>query len=168
MSQAAFRLEAETAAELAGGALRVDGVVEALDQVDRGKRDSRRVRADARWPVVIVDMIDVQAAALKRLGVADEQAEGYARAMVTAQALYLGGRHIYLPRGKQLEQALRDDEIYRAHRRGNTEALARRYDLTERQVQNIVKRQLELHRARVQMPLFPVDNPGFQQPRNQR
>jgi Mor family transcriptional regulator len=134
VSQAAFRLEPEAAAELAGNVA--------------------RTRDDARWPQLIVDLIEVQTAALVHMGLPEEQAERYARAMVIAQSLYQGGRHLYLPRGKQLEQALRDDEIYRAHRRGNTEALARRYDLTERQVQNIVKRQLELHRARVQMPLF--------------
>lgn len=134
MSQPAFQLDAQSAAELAG--------------------DLARVRDDARWPQLIVDLIDVQAAALKRLGVTEERAEDYARVMVTAQSIYLGGRHIYLPRGKQLEQALRDDAIYRAHRRGNTETLARQFDLTERQVQNIVRRQLELHRARVQPRLF--------------
>jgi Mor family transcriptional regulator len=134
VSQAAFRLEPEAAAELAGNVA--------------------RTRDDARWPQLLADLVEVNAASLRQMGIQDELAERYARCMVTAQALYLGGRHMYLPRGRHLEQALRDDEIYRAHRRGNTEALARRYDLTERQVQNIVKRQLELHRARVQLPLF--------------
>lgn len=129
-----FTLEAQTVADLAATA--------AADKATH-----------ANWPGTLVQMMDVTCAALARGGLPEERAEALARIVVLAQAHYVGGRSFYLPRGKVLETALRDDAIYRASRRGNTLALAQQYGLSDRAVQMIVKRQTLLHRARMQPEL---------------
>ncbi|MCX7563758.1 hypothetical protein OS176_09475 [Xanthomonadaceae bacterium XH05] len=126
-----FELEAQTAADLAALA--------AAEKSD-GKG----------WPSTLAQLMDVTCAALVRGGEPEEKAEALARIAVIAQAHYIGGRSFYLPRGKALEIALRDDAIYRASRRGNTLALAQQYGLSDRAVQMIVRRQTLLHRARIQ------------------
>ena len=136
MDNEPFELEAQTVSDL------VDAVA-----ADRA--------AAAAWPKTLVALVDVLAATLVRRGMAEEPAEEQARAMVAAIALYHGGRPVYLPRGTALENALLHDAIYRAHKRGNTDALARRHNLTTRTIQRIVRDQLLLHRARIQPSLFP-------------
>lgn len=131
-----FELEAQTAADLAADA-------------------AASKTADANWPATLAQMMDVTCVALERGGLDEEQAEALARIAVIAQAHYIGGRSVYFPRGKTLELALRDDAIYRASRRGNTLALAKKYGLSDRAIQMIVRRQTLLHRARVQRELLP-------------
>lgn len=126
-----FELEAQTAAALA-----------AASAADKASH--------ANWPATLAQMMDVTCAALERGGVNAERAEALARIAVIAQAHYIGGRSLYLPRGKALETALRDDAIWRASRRGNTLELAQQYGLSDRAIQMIVRRQTLLHRARVQ------------------
>lgn len=133
----AFALEAQTAADFALDALQAKS-------------------AHAVWPRTLVLLIDVLAATLQRMGHNPEQAEIWARALVLAQAHYIGGRAMYLPVGRKLETALLHDAIYRAHRRGNTDELARQHGLTTRAIQKIVRQQTLLHRARVQAELFPA------------
>lgn len=129
-----FELEAQTAADLA-----------ALAASDTSSR--------ANWPATLAQMMDVTCAALQRGGLGDEQAETLARTVVIAQANYIGGRGIYLPRGQSLALALRDDAIFRASRRGNTLALAKKYGISDRAVQMIVRRQTLRRRARMQAEL---------------
>lgn len=109
----------------------------------------------AAWPRTLVELVDVLTATLVRRGMKEEQAEDQARYLVTAIALHHGGRPVYLPKGKALETALLHDAIYRAHRRGATDALARKHGLTTRAVQRIVRDQMLLHRRRIQPGLFP-------------
>lgn len=130
-----FELEAQSAAELAEAAC--------------GKAGT------AHWPATLRDMLDVSALALRRGGVEPEQAEELARVVVAAQAFYVGGRNIYLPAGEDLKRALEYDEIFHAARRGNYEALARRYGVTPRRIAQIVREQTLLRRARMQARLFP-------------
>lgn len=115
-------------------------------------------RLRGNWPKNLADMVDVAVAVLRRAGIDEERAEELARLVVIGQARLVGGRALYFPAGDALELALRDDEIYRASRRGNTDALARKYNLTPRSIERIVHNQTLLHRARIQpqLPLPPV------------
>lgn len=131
-----FELESQTAADL------VDAIA-----TDRA--------STANWPRTLVELVDVLSVTLVRRGLSEESAEDQARHMVAAIALHHGGRPVYLPKGKTLETALMHDAIFRAHRRGNTDALARVHKLTTRAVQRIVRDQTLLHRARIQPSLFP-------------
>jgi Mor family transcriptional regulator len=131
-----FALEAQTAAEMAESL--------ALDR-----------SATANWPKTLVELVDVLSATMIRRGEAVDEAEERARHMVVAIAMHNGGRPVYLPRGKALETALTHDEIYRASRRGNTDLLARKYNLTRRAIEQIVAKQTRLHRLRIQ-PALPL------------
>ena len=134
-----FELEAQSAAELA----------EAL-VADRS--------STATWPKTLVELIDVHIATLIRKGFEANAAEDLARHLVVALSVYNGGRPLYLSRGKALEEALMHDAIFRASRRGNTDALARQYNLTRRAIEQIVAKQARLHRLRIQpsLPLSPA------------
>lgn len=102
----------------------------------------------ARWPQTLVDLVEVQACALRQLKL-PPTVETYriAQAMVKSIAHYLGGRHIYIPVGRSLDRALRDAEIFRVAHRNNKADIAKRYGLTVRAVEMILKQQGELHRA---------------------
>lgn len=135
----AFELEAQSSAEAA----------EAL----AGDRS-----ASANWPRTLVEMIDVLSATLIRRGDDPEHAEDLARHLVAALAVHNGGRPVYLPRGSSLETAIKHDAIFRASKRGNTDALARKYNLSRRAIEQIVAKQTALHRARIQ-PMLPGFSP---------
>lgn len=138
MSDEPFELEAQTSAELAAHA-------------------AKKTLA-AHWPETLVQMMDVACAALGRAGLESERAEHLARLITLAQANYIGGRSLYLPRGEALQRALRDDAIYRAARRGNTRALAAQHGLTDRAIQKIIRTQTLLRRARMQPELPGLGN----------
>ena len=145
MTDEPFELESQTVADL------VDAI--AADKA-----------STAAWPRTLVELVDVLTATLVRRGMKEESAEDQARHLVAAIALHHGGRPVYLPKGKTLETALLHDAIYRAHRRGNTDALARKHDLTTRAVQRIVRDQMLLRRSRIQPSLFPHATGGDSDP----
>jgi Mor family transcriptional regulator len=133
----AFELEMQDAAALA-------------DTVSRGVETNR-------WPAVLRALLDVSVLAMVRANVKPERAEVLARAVVAAQAFYVGGRNLYLPAGEDLKRALMYDEIFHAARSGNYELLARQYKVTPRRIAQIVREQTLLRRAKMQGWLFPED-----------
>lgn len=98
-----------------------------------------------RWPSTLRELVDVLAAYNERVlrmkphAAADDAME---RVMVIAD--YLGGKFVYLPRGDALRVAVRDALIYRLSTRLPVLEIARKYDLTEIRVYQIVAR--EKHR----------------------
>lgn len=141
----AFELESQSLEELA-------------DEADALARAS----CNAAWPKNLAEMLDVSVAVLRREGLDDERAEELARRVVIAQARLIRGRAVYFPGGEALELALRNDEIFRAARRGNKDAMARKYNLTPRSIERIIREQTLLHRARMQpqLPFGAVDRPS--------
>jgi len=99
-----------------------------------------------RWPAELVTMLDVAAHALAE-AFPKEQAENAAIIAVASIAHYYGGRMFYLPKGKRLEIALRDREIYHQyqHTRGSIVELAEKHDMTEQAIYRIVSQQRALH-----------------------
>ncbi len=107
-----------------------------------------------KWASTLADLVDRFAAHYERAGRMPDDAIAEAQTVVLLLADYTGGRSVYLPRGTALRTALRDRAIYLAAKRGNTQALAARYGLVERRVQQIVAEQHALHIARTQGALF--------------
>lgn len=107
-----------------------------------------------KWPAALVEAIEVLEAAFEREGYKETEAFRLARVAVVALAQVWGGRYRYLPRGDDLVTALRDAEIFRRARRGNIEALASEYGLTDRSVWRIVRQQYDLHQRKRQGCLF--------------
>jgi Mor family transcriptional regulator len=107
-----------------------------------------------RWPKQLAELVDVTVQALKRERVPDEDAVRLAEVVVLAQAMYLGGDRIYLPKGDALATALTHARIFHEHNGRNVHELARRYGLSTRQIQHIYSRQLRYRRGRRQRQLF--------------
>jgi len=108
-----------------------------------------------RWPQQLAELVDVTVQALKRERVPDEEAVRLAEVIVLAQARYLGGDRIYLPKGDALATALTHARIFHEHNGRNAHELARAYGLSVRQIQYIYAKQLRYRRGRRQPKLFP-------------
>lgn len=66
----------------------------------------------------------------------------------------IGGAATYIPRGHSYELTLRDREIWSEFKGDNYSELARKYDITEMRVRQIMAQALRLDRARRQQGLF--------------
>lgn len=115
----------------------------------------------AKWAPMLANMVAVLEALYRRRGIGAEQAFELARDSVLAQAEYFGGRVVYLPRGDQLKNAVRDAEIYRRFRGSrNADQLADEYELTVVRIYAIAAEQRALHLAKVQPQLFDDSTEG--------
>ncbi|WP_157890267.1 Mor transcription activator family protein [Marinobacterium aestuarii] len=67
-----------------------------------------------------------------------------------------GGRHVYIPKGDRIREAVRDVELFRdRHDRGILpDELASRYKISTQHVYRIIKEQRSLHMKKVQPALF--------------
>lgn len=109
-----------------------------------------------RWPQQLAELVDVTVAALRREGVDDAEVLRLAEVVVLAQALHFGGHQFYLPKGQALATALTHARVFHEHNGRNVPELARKYDLTTRQVQSIYRQQLLFRRGRRQQQ-FPFE-----------
>lgn len=109
---------------------------------------------DKRWPRTLAEYIDVLRATFQRLGATEEQALDYAEQGVLALGQYCGGRQGYLPTGERLQAAVRDRRLYLEYNGRNKTALAQRYNLTERRVEQIAAEQKAIHVRKLQGRLF--------------
>lgn len=125
---------------------------QALSKLDDLPQDDEAVKH--AWPKLLVELVDVFASELERMGEPDDEALKKARRLVAHQANHFGGRMIYLPNAERLKLALRDMDIYAQYKGGNSRELAERFELTQQQICSIVKVQHGLHRKRVQPGLF--------------
>lgn len=110
---------------------------------------------EAAWAPMLVQMTEVVEARLRRERI--DGAEALARGVVLELAQYFGGRRVYVPAGDRLKTALRDMEIYRRAKRGNIQALADEYQLTDIQIYRIIRQQKALHLRRIQGRLFDTE-----------
>lgn len=108
----------------------------------------------AKWPQGLTDMLSILEAAFVRDGAVVADARRLAFRAVRALAGFAGGRSLYVPKGEQLETALRDREIWERHNGANVSELAKVYHLTEVQIYSILARQRKMIRARLQPGLF--------------
>lgn len=89
-----------------------------------------------KWPknlAVLVSIVD------NRLAREKLNKPLLAEKLITDISFYLGGRDIYLPRGGTLALFLRNVRIYQAFNGRNTHELAMEYQLTTRQIGNVIK-----------------------------
>ena len=110
--------------------------------------------ARRKWPEILVQLLDNAAQTIAQCGVDPEKAEQLAMEVVREQAMLFGGMQIYLPKGNELTRALRDREIYRQAGRVDVAILARRHNLSMKQIWEIQRTQRELHIQRIQTTLF--------------
>lgn len=109
-----------------------------------------------KWPKDLAALIDLYQASLIRMGYAEKDAKKIAHTLLAEQAIYCGGRHVYIPKGDRFKQAVRDIELFNDwHDRGIVpDELAIRYKLSTQHVYRIIKEQRAIHMRRVQPGLF--------------
>ncbi|MDP2548064.1 Mor transcription activator family protein [Oceanobacter sp. 4_MG-2023] len=127
----------------------LEQALQRLDNLPQGDDAAKHA-----WPKLLIELVDVMASELKRMGETDGQALKKARRLVAHQANYFGGRMVYLPNAERLKLALRDMDIYSQYKGGNSRELSEKFGLTQQQVCSIVSKQHGLHRKRVQPGLF--------------
>lgn len=71
----------------------------------------------------------------------------------------IGGVATYIPRGINYELTLRDREIWAEFKGDNYHELARKYDVTEMRVRQIVAQAMRIDKARRQQNLFETTDP---------
>lgn len=109
---------------------------------------------DDNWPGTLAEYFDVLVPVLVKRGRAHSVAIEDAAACVLALGRYCGGRQRYLPSGERLQTAVRDRMIWLEWRGNNRDALADKYELTTRRVEQIVAEQRAIHVRRIQPQLF--------------
>lgn len=112
-----------------------------------------------RWPAMLAALVDVLAATMRRRGRSEEDALMDAQQSAIAIAMYAGGRQMYLPTGETLRKFVRDRRLFLEYKGpANKTALAERYGITERRVEQIVAEQYAIHIRRAQGRLFGDDD----------
>ena len=86
------------------------------------------------------------------------QATSLAFTITEAIRTEIGGVQQYIPRGLSYELSQRDEQIWSEFNGDNYKMLAHKYNLTEMQVRNIVKRARQRDLSTRQMPLPPDGN----------
>lgn len=104
-----------------------------------------------RWPSTLQSLSEVLNSELKRANINNPH---LADKLTIALGHYFGGRDIYIPTGNKLKLALRNIAIWREFNGRNIEQLAARYQLTERQITQVVKEQRQAEMQRRQRNLF--------------
>ncbi|ABM25758.1 prophage MuSo1, positive regulator of late transcription, putative [Shewanella sp. W3-18-1] len=97
----------------------------------------------SKWPENLVALSDVIDACLAEEKVV---ANKLTEKIITSIAFYLGGRDLYLPNGKSLEMFLRNLRIYQEFNGRNKAELARKYSMTERNIDKITEDLKALYR----------------------
>ena len=86
------------------------------------------------------------------------QATSLAFTITEAIRTEIGGVQQYIPRGLSYELSQRDEQIWSEFNGDNYKMLAHKYNITEMQVRNIVKRARQRDLSTRQMPLLPDGN----------
>lgn len=109
-----------------------------------------------KWPRDLAALLDIFQAALQRMGFDRDKSRQIAHNLMNEQATYCGGRHVYIPKGDRLKQAIRDVELYNDwHDRGILpDELAGRYKISTVHVYRIIKEQRALRMKKIQPELF--------------
>ena len=103
------------------------------------------------WNSVLVELIALVKAELKRQGVDDQ--EKMVEKIILAISHYMGGRAIYLPNGNRIKVALRDYAIYDEFNGKNLKQLSQRYGLSEPHIYDIIRKQRSIIKKRHQPEL---------------
>jgi len=116
----------------------------------------------AEYPEVLEDLGGMLGDALVRHGLKKDAASEIAWEAVEGVRRSWGGQQVYIPRGEEWARATRDQEIYALFQfeKWPYLALARKYDLTEMRVRQIIHRVKSQRCQRIEPRggLFPVED----------
>ena len=106
-----------------------------------------------QWPELLKYLADIIQSELDQHS-PHTQNDHLSHQLVSAIASKLGGGQFYLPKGDALKRALRDAEIYRLINKVPTDELARRHNLSMKQVWEIAAKQQARYVQNVQPTLL--------------
>lgn len=109
------------------------------------------------WPQTLVEYVDVLKASLIAQGETPERAAQLAYNGVRAIGFHEGGQYRYIPKGEQLDTALRDKQLWDEFDGKNILPLATKYKVGQMQVYKIIQRQRKLHQERTYYPMPGVE-----------
>jgi len=98
-----------------------------------------------KWPHLVAEMIDLLKATRLLQGAEESKAKQEALEITERICKTFGGMQIYVPKGHQLEMAVRNNKIWNDFTGSNVEALMHKYDLTQVRIYEIIKEQRQLH-----------------------
>lgn len=107
-----------------------------------------------RWPQTLWDMVTGVRHTLIRDGVDEATAKRQSLIIVRDFANWFGGRMEYLPRGDALTTAIKHRQIWDDYDGRNVLPLARKYNLTDVRIYEILREQKALHKKRLHGDLF--------------
>ena len=107
-------------------------------------------QSSERWGTLLSEVIDVLSAHNRRTGMDESAALKHALTAALELARHFGGRPFYLPVGKHIKDALRNEEICRLNNGRNGRELAERFGLTLRSIQIIIAAQRDINRKKRQ------------------
>ena len=109
-----------------------------------------------KWPKDLAALIDLYQASLLRQGYDEKDAKKIAHTLLAEQAMYCGGRHVYIPKGDRFRQAVRDIDLFNDSHNGGIvpDELAIKYKLSTQHVYRIIKEQRLINLRKVQPELF--------------
>lgn len=111
---------------------------------------------DDSYPEVLADIArTVHERLMVRARLAHQDAAEIALDVAEHVRKNIGGVATYIPRGLSYELSLRDRQIWSEFKGDNHAELARRYDMTEMRVRQIVAQAARVDRAARQQALFP-------------
>lgn len=107
-----------------------------------------------KWPHLVAEMIDLLKAVRESQGATELQAKKEALEITERICKTFGGMQMYVPKGHQLEMAVRNNRIWNDFTGSNVEQLMHKYDLTQVRIYKILKEQRQLHIKTKQNDLF--------------
>lgn len=122
-----------------------------LEQLLENVSELADENARQRWPSTLQSLSLLLDDELKRAQVNEPH---LADRLIIALSHYFGGREIYIPADSKLKLALRNIAIWRNYNGRNIEQLAKRYNLTERLITEVIREQRQAEMRRRQRELF--------------
>lgn len=107
-----------------------------------------------RWPQTLWDMVTGVRHTLQKHGMAEAEAKRMSLLIIADFANWFGGRMEYLPRGDALAMAIKHRQIWDDYDHRNVRDLARKHNLTDVRIYEIIREQRALHHKRLHQDLF--------------
>ncbi len=107
---------------------------------------------------MISRLVDIGVDVIMKLGVDQDLARTSMRKIANSLCAEYGGGVMYIPKDREYGASERDEKIWNEFSGDNVPELAKRYDLTEQMIYQIIREQRAMFRKRSQSAL-----PGFEE-----
>lgn len=106
--------------------------------------------SEGRWPEVLRDLYNL----IERIVEEHHDYNTFSITLLSEICNSFGGDSFYLPKGKKISAILRGIRVWKEFKGNNAFELAKKYDVTVREIQYIIARMRRVERQRRQPDLF--------------